>query len=150
MKVLLKQPIPKLGERDDIVDVKDGYARNFLFPQGLAEIATGAIIQQGEERRVQREKEEIERRAKIEAALKKLEGARVEISASADDDGTLYAAVSEDAVAQALQEQGFDVTVRDVVFTEPIKKKGEHTVLLDFGENVTATIMVVVEQEKKE
>lgn len=129
MKVVLTQDVPKLGDLGTIQDVKDGFARNFLIPQGLARIATPGMIKQVEER------QEAERRriAHLEDEMRDLagqiDGIRLEIHARVGEQGRLFGSVTAADIAERLSEiTGHEIDRRKVDLEAPIREIGEVTV----------------------
>ena len=148
MKVILKTRVPKLGNEWDIVTVKDGHARNFLFPKNLAEPATPALIKKAEELKVNRVKkaEDIIKNAKEIAD--KLSKSSVSFSMKAKD-GKLYGSITEKDIAEAiLKEHKVEVGKEMVVMSEHIKSAGDHKVKLQLADKVSTEITVKVEEEK--
>jgi len=144
MKVLLRKNIANVGKIGDLIEVKAGYARNYLLPQGLAYEPSAANIKQ-----VEREKkkylEELARlRAEIEARAALVNGKEVTISARANEEGHLYGSVGPAQITAALAEQNCFVDAENVVLDEPIRKLDKYEVKLRFAEDVTATISVWV------
>lgn len=129
MKVVLTQDVPKLGDMGTIQDVKAGFARNYLIPQGMAQIATPGMVKQVEER------QEAERRriAKLEDEMRELsdqiQGTRLEIHARVGEQGRLFGSVTSADVAQRLSEVvGAEIDRRNVELEQPIREVGEFTV----------------------
>jgi len=146
MKVLLNKDIKKLGFRGDIVDVKPGYFRNFLFPQGAAIIATEKIIELANERN----KDKIQKRAGIiknaKEILGKLKGLTIKLTEKVSSKNKLYASVTEQEVVEAIKnESGIEVT-KDLLKMDHIKTTGEHTILVHLGQNLEEKITVLVEK----
>lgn len=143
MKVVLLQRVPTLGERGEICDVADGYARNLLFPKKLAVSATAQAILQ-----VEQEREAARRRSERElAALQKLatqlDGYELEVEETMSDAGTLYAAVGAQKVAQLLKERGFDIKKTQVTMTS-IKTPGEYAAAIRFDHGLEAELKLIV------
>ena len=144
MKVLLCEDVDKLGWLGDIVEVNTGYARNYLFPQGLAKIANEAgtrAIAEEKARRAELRKLEGKR---LEEAAKAIEGAEAVIAAKANELGHLFGSVNEQQIAANLRAQGFEVRDEIVQLPEHIKQVGTHSVTLRFRDDLTTTINVVV------
>ncbi|MGD8499461.1 MAG: 50S ribosomal protein L9 [Phycisphaerales bacterium] len=148
MKVLLCEDIEKLGWLGDIVEVREGYARNYLLPQRLAKPATEASIRAIAEEKVRRaEQRKLEGR-RLEEAAKAVDGAEAVVAAKANEQGHLFGSVTAREIAANLREQGFEVTDEVVHLTEHIKQVGTHAVTLRFSGEVTATVNVVVVPEQ--
>src|SRR5574337_1729107 len=140
MKVLLLQDIHGLGERGTVQEVKDGYARNYLFPRGLALEATAGNLQvnqrqqQATAQRMQRTQEE------MRTVATALGQAVVELRAKGGEGGRLFGSVTADDIAQALTARGFAITKKQVELDEPIKTAGFYTVPVRVGPGVLARI----------
>jgi large subunit ribosomal protein L9 len=150
MKVLLCEDIDKLGWLGDIVEVKTGYARNYLIPQGLAMVASEASIRSiAEEKARHAEQRRLEGK-RLEEAVKAIEGAEAVVAARANELGHLFGSVTERHIAANLREQGFEVRDDVVQLPEHIKEVGTHSVTLKFRDDLTATINVVVVPEQQD
>lgn len=123
MEIILKQDIPNLGSKDDMVVVKDGYARNYLIPQGLAINATGPAKKMFEE--TQRQRAHKEQKLKEEALVnaEKLKGVTLSIGAKTSSKGKIFGSVNTIQIAEALQEKGFDIDRKNVTINEDIIKE---------------------------
>ena len=150
MKVLLCEDIDKLGWLGDVVEVKTGYARNYLLPQGLAKIANEASIRAIAEEKARRAEQRRLEGKRLEEAVKGIEGAEAVVAAKANEQGHLFGSVTAREIAANLREQGFEVRDDIVQLTEHIKDIGTHPVTLKFREDLTATINVVVVPEQGE
>ncbi len=147
MKVLLVEDIEKLGWLGDVVDVKDGYARNYLLPQGLATAATESNMKAIADEKAKRAEIRLQETKRMEMAAEAVNGAEVVVAAKANEQGHLFGSVAEKDIAQNLREQGFAVADEVVVLTAHIKEVGTHEVKLRFAEGITATVNVVVVAE---
>jgi len=144
MKVLLCEDIKKLGWFGDVVEVNNGYARNYLLPQGLAKIASDESIRSVAEEKAKRAEHRIEETKRLEDAAKSVEGAEAVVAAKANEQGHLYGSVTAEQIAANLREQGFLVATEIVQLPEHIKQVGTHTIMLKFADKVTANINLVV------
>ena len=144
MDVILRKDVEKLGKEGAIVHVKDGYARNFLVPHGLATEATPSVVRAiEEERRQQRRK--VERLQQEREALKqKLEKAVVTLSLTIGEQDTAFGSVTAHDIAEALGAQGFDVEKSMLQLEAPIKSLGTFQVTVRLHANVIATLNVQV------
>ena len=148
MQVILLEKINHLGELGAVVKVKDGYARNFLIPQGHAKRATKAAIAEFETRRAELEKAQAERIAAAEEVAGKLNGQVIEISSKAGVDGRLFGSVTNADIAEALQAQGFDIKKSQIRLPNgPIKALGETPIVIGLMTDITAEITVRVVAE---
>ena len=147
MKVILKTRVPNLGYEWDVVTVKDGYARNFLLPKKLADVATPKMIQLAEERMKERVKKMEELTATAKETAEKL--AKAEISFKKKARGNkLYGSISEKDIADALKkEYKLEIDKEAVKMKEHLKEVGEHKVTLHLAEGVEAGIKVKIEAE---
>ena len=148
MKVILKEDMSNLGVAGDVVDVKAGYARNYLLPQGLAYTASAANVRRIEAERSQRE--EVSRREYLEARRRasQLEGKQLVFQARAGEEGKLFGSVTNADLADRLNEQGLDYEIdrRWIHLEEPIKALGDFTVPVRLHGDVTVDVDVRVER----
>ena len=145
MQVILLETIGKLGELGDVVRVRNGYARNYLIPQGKAQRATDAAIQAFEAHRAELEKAQSERLAAAETLATKLADYKLDITQKAGVDGRLFGSVTNIDIARLLQEAGFDVERSQVRMQDgALKAVGEHPVSLHLYADITADITVNV------
>ncbi len=150
MKVLLCEDVKKLGWLGDVVEVNDGYARNYLLPQGLAKVATDASIRAIAEEKARRAEQRIQEGRRQEEAAKRVDGAEAVVAAKANEQGVLFGSITARQIAANLREQGFEVADEIVQLPEHIKQVGTHAVMLKFADDVTATVNVVVVPEQQE
>ena len=150
MKVLLCEDIDRLGWLGDVVEVNNGYARNYLLPQGLAKVANEASIRAIAEEKARRAEQRKLDGKRLEEAVKAIEGAEAVVAAKANELGHLFGSVNERHIAANLREQGFEVRDEIVQLPEHIKDIGTHSVTLKFRDDLTATINVVVVPEQDE
>lgn len=145
MKVVLNQDVSKLGYRGDIIDVKAGYFRNFLFPNDLADYGSASRISIAEKRKekmVMRKQEVLENAKDV---VGKLEGLKLKLTAKASDKGKLFGSISNIDIAKAIKAElkmDFDSAFIEM---EPLKELGEHKVSIKLGENTSATVLVTIE-----
>ncbi|GFO82443.1 MAG: 50S ribosomal protein L9 [Methyloceanibacter sp.] len=144
MEVILLERIGRLGQIGDVVKVKDGYARNFLLPQGKALRATDANRAHFENERAQLEARDLERKTDAEAVAGKLGGESFVVIRQAGDNGQLYGSVSTRDIAVAVTEGGFSIERRQVLLDKPIKTLGLHEVRLALHGEVVPTVTVNV------
>ncbi len=150
MKVLLCEDIKSLGWLGDVVDVKTGYARNYLLPHGLAKIATEGNIRSIADEKAKRSQQRIKEHKRLENAATAVEGAEAVLAAKANEQGHLFGSVTGPEIATNLREQGFEVADEIVKLTGHIKEVGTHQVTLKFADGVTAQVNVVVVAENEE
>ncbi len=145
MKVILTKSVADLGDKGDVVDVADGYARNYLVPKKLAVKASDGALKQADSMRVARE--ESTRRALEEAQQlgESLTGTRVVVAARAGDSGNLFGSIGASDVAEAIVKfTGIDIDRRIVDITEPIKEIGLHEVMLRPHPEVSVSVILDV------
>ena len=150
MKVLLCEDVEELGWFGDVVEVKDGYARNYLLPQGVATVPTEANVKSLAEEKTKRV--ELRKLAfeKLEQVASAVEGAEAVVAAKANEQGHLFGSVSERDIATNLREQGFEVSDNMVHLDGHIKEVGTHEVALKISAELTAKVsVVVVSQDEK-
>ncbi len=150
MKVLLKEDIQKLGWFGDVVEVNNGYARNYLLPQGLATVVNDDNVRALAEEKSKRAEQRIREKKRLEEAAKTVDGAEAVIAAKANEQGHLFGSVTENMIASNLRAQGFTVADEVVQIHDHIKEVGTHNVKLRFAENVVVNVKVVVVAEKQE
>lgn len=150
MKVLLCEDIRKLWWLGDVVDVTEGYARNYLLPQGLAKVATEGNIRAIAKAKAERAAERLKERKRLETAAEAVNGAEAVLAAKANEHGVLFGSITDRMIAANLREQGFAVADEVVRLPEHIKQVGSHSVTLKFADDVTATVTVVVVAEQAE
>jgi len=150
MKVILLERVAKLGQMGDVVDVKPGFARNFLLPQKKGLTASVANIASFEARKVQLEAQNLETKTEAEAMAAKLDGQQFVVIRSASDAGALYGSVTTRDASDAATAEGFTVDRKQVVLINPIKYLGLHEVLVVLHPEVTATIEMNVARSAEE
>jgi large subunit ribosomal protein L9 len=146
MKIILKKEVANLGEAGDVVEVKAGYALNYLVPQGYATIGTPAALKQHAETIRQRAHKEAKLVADAQAAAAKIEAVEVKIAAKVGESGKLYGAVTAAQVAEALAAAGVEVDKKNVTVPE-IKETGEFEGKVKCYKGVFAKVKVLVEAE---
>ncbi len=149
MQVILLERVAKLGQMGEVVDVKPGYARNFLLPQGKALSASQANIEAFEQQKAQLEARNLETRKEAEALAEKLNGQQFVVIRSASDAGALYGSVTTRDAADVATEAGFSVDRKQVVLS-PIKELGIHAVQVVLHPEVEVTIQLNVARSAEE
>ncbi|SDE19870.1 50S ribosomal protein L9 [Limimaricola pyoseonensis] len=150
MDVILLERVAKLGQMGEIVKVKDGYARNFLLPQGKALRANDANKARFEDQKAQLEAQNLESKKEAEKMAEKLDGQQFVVIRSASDGGSLYGSVTTRDVADSATEAGFTVDRKQVVLRGPIKELGLYEVTVVLHPEVDATIEVNVARSPEE
>ena len=147
MKVILTQDVKAQGKKGQLLNVSDGYARNYLLPRGLAVEATGAALNDLKNKEsAERHRIEVET-AEAKATKEKLESVLVKIEASGGSDGRLYGSVTGKDIAEALQAQtGIVIDRRKIVVAEPIKTTGSFTVKCKLGYEIVSELRLNIEE----
>ena len=140
MEIILKQDIKKLGEKDDIVSVKPGYGRNYLIPQGFAELATSSAKKVLAENIKQAQFKQAKIKQDAEALAAKLESVKLSIGAKAGESGKIFGSVNTIQIADALKKQGFEVDRRRITFEEEPKFIGEFIANLNLHKEVKVQV----------
>ena len=144
MKVILKQDVKGTGKKGDILDVSDGFAKNFLLKKGLAEQASSVAVNSlkiQKEAEARRRAEEI---AAIRELAKKMDKAQVQVAIKCGENGKVFGSVTSKEIAARLAELGYDVDKKKILLKDPIKTVGEYAVEVRLMEGVTAKIFVSV------
>ncbi len=144
MKVLLMKSVEDLGIGGEVVNVSDGYARNFLFPRNLAIKATPAAVKTAQFYRAKALEEQAETINQSEQLALKLSGLVLEITSSSDDNGHLYGSVTERQISDVLKKAGFDIDAEHVLLSEHIKETGEFPVSVKVYGDIRSEIIVKI------
>lgn len=150
MEIVLLERVEKLGQMGDVVNVKDGYARNFLLPQRKALRATAANLKRFEDERAQLEARNLEAKSEAEAVAAKLDGQQFVIIRQASEAGSLYGSVTARDAAEAATEGGFSVEKRQVILDKPVKELGLHEMRVVLHPEVSAGITINVARSAEE
>lgn len=149
MKVIFLHNVPGVAERDDVREVAEGYARNFLFPRNLAERADAARLKNLEERKVRHEREREAELKEAQALAQKMEGAEIHIQAKASEEGTLFGSVSPAMISSELAKRGYaEIKKSSVILPEPTKRIGEYEAKIALEHGIEANIRVIIEPEE--
>lgn len=147
MKVILKEDVQNLGQQGDVVEVKPGYARNYLMPQKLAILFTKQQkksieeAQRVEERKLEREKDQ------LESVLKQVEDLSLSLKMQSEEDSKLFGSVTKLDIVKLLEENGITVDKKYIDLSSPIKTLGEHKVNIVFTKEMSASFTLTVEKE---
>ena len=148
MQIILLEKVLNVGQLGDVVKVKDGYARNYLIPQGKARRATKTAMAEFEARRAELEKVQAEKLVAAQAVAEKLEGESIEIASKAGVDGRLFGSITNADIAEALKAKGFEVAKSQVRVVEGnVKAVGAYSVAVALFTDVNATIALNVVPE---
>ena len=150
MQVILLERVSKLGQMGDVVDVKPGYARNFLLPQGKAQTASESNITAFEKQKSQLETKNLETKKEADALLGKLDGQTFVVIRSASDSGALYGSVSPRDAAEVATSAGFSIDRKQISLVKPIKELGLHEMSVVLHPEVSATIILNVARSTEE
>ncbi len=148
MKVILLKDVEKIGKRDEVIDVKSGFARNFLFPKKLAEQATSEKLKQLKKQKKEKKRKEERELKKNQKLASSLDGLEVIISVRTGDEGQLYESVNKAKIRSKLKQMGFKIEKKQISLKEPIKETGEFPIQVKLGHNLEAEILLIVEEEK--
>jgi len=150
MEVILKEDVPKLGSRGEVVKVAEGYGRNYLLPRKLAieaTLANKAVIEQMKAAAVRRTAKE---KTEAEALAKQFEGLSVSFHRKSGDNDQLFGSVTSSDIAEALEKKSFHIDRRKIQLHEPLKSLGEFDVPVKLHKDVTTHLKVVIEKEAAE
>ena len=150
MQVILLERVAKLGQMGDVVDVKPGFARNYLLLQGKALTASKENVAVFEDQKAQLEAQNLESRKEAEALADKLGGQQFVVIRQASDSGALYGSVSTRDAAEAATENGFALDRKQVALSRPIKELGLHDVIVTLHPEVEARIQLNVARTENE
>src|SRR5688572_26436665 len=150
MQVILLERIGRLGQMGDVVTVKDGFARNYLLPQGKALRATEANRKRFDRERAQLEARDLELKSEAQAVSTKLDGRSFTVIRQAGESGQLYGSVSTRDIAAAITEGGFSIERRQVMLDRPIKALGLHELRISLHAEVEPRVLVNVARSDDE
>jgi large subunit ribosomal protein L9 len=144
MKIVLRQDVPKLGEAGTIQEVKPGFARNYLIPQGMAVLATPGEIKTAELNAAVKARKIVKQEEQLQSLADRIAGQRLEFTVRAGEGGRLYGSITASEVAEALAKAvGEEIDRRKVVLDEPIRQLGEHKVLVHLVGRLRPAVTVV-------
>ena len=147
MKVILKEDVQNLGQQGDVVEVKSGYARNYLMPQKLAILFTKQQKKSIEEAQIV-EKRKLEReKDQLESVLKQVEDLNLSLKMQSEEDNKLFGSVTKLDIVKLLEENGITIDKKYIDLSSPIKTLGEHKVSIVFTKEMSANFTLVVEKE---
>ncbi|MBK0381808.1 50S ribosomal protein L9 [Pedobacter sp. SD-b] len=147
MEVILKQDVKKVGEKDDIVNVKPGFGRNYLIPQGYAILATDSAKKVLAENIKQAQFKQDKIKKDADAMAAKLEGVKLSIGAKAGESGKIFGAVNTIQIADALKKEGFEVDRRRITFETDVKFVGDYIANLNLHKEVKVQVPFTVVAE---
>jgi len=144
MKVLLKSDVPKIGKKGELLEVKEGYARNFLIPNGLAIEASGGALKQVEEEKKASDRKKAKEKEEAQTLADKLKGLSIVLKHKAGEEGRLFGSITSAEIAEALKQKGFEIDKKKIVLDEPIRLVGSHEAKIKLHHDVTAILPVQV------
>ena len=144
MKVLLKADVPKIGKKGELLEVKEGYARNFLFPNGLAVEASGGTMKQYEEGKKADERRKVKEKEEAEALAAKIKGTTITLRHKAGEEGRLFGSITSAEVAEALKGKGLEIDKKKIHLDDPIRLVGHHDVKIKLHPEVIASLPLEV------
>jgi len=144
MKIILNENIDSLGKIGDIVSVKNGYARNYLIPNGLAQIATEKNIESTKKLIEIREKKDAINRSNLEALAKKLDKLTLKFELQAGEEDKLFGSVTSAMICDAIEVEGYTVDKKEIQLEEPIKHLGNHFVDIQLDHELNARVKIKV------
>lgn len=147
MKVILRADVRSVGKKNEVKEVSDGYARNFLFVNKLAEPATPASLKNLEAMKAEHDKEDKELHAHLEAISAKLRDTTLEFDVKTDKSGVIFGSVNKESITKALREHGFITKEHvDIDLKYPLKKVGEYKVIVNLKKGVTAPLKILIKE----
>jgi len=151
VKIILKQDVPNLGQAGEVEEVADGYARNYLIPQGMAMIATPGALKDFEHRQKIKANKHARMKKRAEGLARRLTAQTLTFEVKTGETGQLYGSITNADIAEALEERiGEEIDRRDIPLSEPIRTVGEHFVPVHLMEDVEPQVRVVVKPESGE
>lgn len=150
MQIILQEDVEKLGNRGQVVEVAEGYARNFLLPRKLALEASAGNLKRLEKMRAVFAKKEATEKEAAQKLAELLAGVSVELHRRAGDNDQLFGSVTSSDISESLAAQGFTIDKRKIALTEPIKVIGEYEVPLKLHREVTASVKLAVKKEEQQ
>jgi len=148
MELILREDVPKLGRRGDVVQVRDGYGRNYLLPKKLAMLASEGNRKVVEQMKASALKREASEKGEAEQLARLLGGVTLSIARKAGETGTLFGSVTSLDITEALEKAGYQIDRRKIELDEPIKQLGEYQVPVRLHREVTASVAVHVLAEQ--
>tara|TARA_B100000945_G_scaffold320925_1_gene332789 strand:+ start:1713 stop:2159 length:447 start_codon:yes stop_codon:yes gene_type:complete len=148
MKVILNIGINGLGTEGEIVSVKDGYARNYLIPRGMAKNATKINVETIKKDIEQRQIQEAKTRENLESLIKQLNKVSLKFALKAGEDDKLFGSVTSQMIADAIYDKGYKIDKKEIIIPEPIKSLGKTFVMIRLGSELEAKVKIKVVSEK--
>ncbi|RJQ30003.1 50S ribosomal protein L9 [Candidatus Parcubacteria bacterium] len=148
MRVILLQDVRSVGKRLEVKEVAEGYARNLLFPKGLAKAATPSALRDLEHERLALRKNEEETQKRLHSIAEEITRTALEFSLKTDEKGSVFGSVSKEAILKSLRDRGIVTKERvEIMLPHPLKELGEYTVQVDLKKGITARLRVVLRSQ---
>ena len=147
MKVILKEDVQNLGQQGDVVEVKPGYARNYLMPQKLATLFTKQQKKSIEEAQIVEQRKLEREKDQLESVLKQVEDLNLSLKMQSEEDDKLFGSVTKLDIVKLLEENGITIDKKYIDLSSPIKTLGEHKVNIVFTKEMSASFTLAVEKE---
>ena len=147
MKVILKEDVQNLGQQGDVVEVKPGYARNYLMPQKLATLFTKQQKKSIEEAQIVEQRKLEREKDQLESVLKQVEDLNLSLKMQSEEDDKLFGSVTKLDIVKLLEENGITIDKKYIDLSSPIKTLGKHSVSIVFTKEMSASFTLVVEKE---
>ena len=144
MKIILIEDVKTLGQIGDIVSVKKGYARNYLFPKGYAQLATEQNIKSAQKLVELKEKKEAINRSNLEALAKKLDKLTLKFELQAGEEDKLFGSVTSTMISEAIDTEGYKIDKKEIQLDEPIKHVGNHFVEIHLDHELAAKVKIKI------
>lgn len=145
MKVILLKDVKAQGKKDDIIEVSDGYGRNFLIKQGLAKVATPEICKQIDAQRAKEAAQKVQAKKDAMDIAKSFEGKAVVVKGKCGENGKLFGSITSQEVCDAINKLGYNIEKKDISLPSPIKMLGEYVITVKLYAEVSATVKLIVE-----
>lgn len=149
MKIILLEDVEKLGKKDEVKEVANGYARNFLIPKNLAVAATKTELKKLEQRKELAAKQAEEELKTIQETATQLDGLDLEIPVRVDENKKLFGTITAAKIAEELKKKGFELKKNQIKLEKPIKELGDYETAIELPHNLEVKIKVIVVEEKK-
>ena len=147
VKVILQKDIPKLGKKDEIKEVSDGYARNFLIKQGLAKQASDALAHDIAQHKISLEQKKAKEKKDLEQLSEKISQLKLKTALRISNEGGSFGSVSAAKILELLSKQGIKLEKSDIMLEHPIKSLGEHKIKIRLDHEIIAELSLQIEKE---
>lgn len=148
MRIILLEDVENVGKKFEVKDVKDGYARNFLIPKGLAKLATKQVLELMEKQREAEKQKAEEELKEIQKMASSTDGLEVIVPVKVGDEQQLFEKINTQKISEKLKEMGFEIKKGQIDLIEPIGEIGEFPIKVKFEHNLESEIIVIVTEEK--